>query len=373
MTKTTSPKSLYLHLPFCEKKCFYCSFVVAVGARHRMGDYVAAIKKESERYRATTVSTIYLGGGTPSMLSADDLRRLFQAIKDNFQYSADSEITIEANPENLDLDKARILLDLGVNRVSLGVQTFHDKYLRYLGRVHDSSKARSAFRDLRRAGFRNINVDLMFAFPDQTDAQLREDLNILLGLGSEHVSLYSLTIEENSRFYARQVVPKDPQGQSEQYELVVETLNAAGIAQYEVSNFSRPGLRSRHNINYWQGGNYIGLGIGAHSHCDGRRSWNVSRLSEYFQKVDAGLPPQDGFEVLTPRQRLSEALVFGLRMNEGVVLDELEKRFMTAFTQKDRVQIDELIRYGLLCQTGSYLQATAKGRAALDEIAVRLI
>lgn len=365
--------ALYIHIPFCERKCFYCSFAVAIGQEHRMDQYVSALLAEADLYQRQEIKTIYFGGGTPSMLTTVQWARLINVLKQRFIFSADCEITVEANPENLDLEKAQQLFDLGVNRISLGIQTFHDEYLRYLGRAHDSFKALSAFNDLRRAGFKNINIDLMYSFPRQTTEEIIRDVQTVLGLGSEHVSLYTLTVEPNSKFYAQKIKEQDNQMQGDQYELVTALLQESGLGQYEVSNFSRAGFESRHNLNCWTGGNYIGLGMSAHSHCDGRRSWNVERLGEYLKRIESGGSSQEGCEVLAADARLREALVFGLRMNRGVDLGTLEENFACRLSQDDYQKIQTLSEQGLIVRQDNRLQVSDRGRLLLDEIAVELI
>lgn len=365
--------SLYIHIPFCERKCLYCSFVVAVGQQQRVDDYLECLECEAECYQRGPAETIYIGGGTPTFLDPRQLERLFQLIKTRFVYLPSSEITVEANPEGMTLEKAETLRGLGVNRVSLGVQSFHDRYLKFLGRAHDSLKAMTAFHVLRRAGFKNINVDLMYSFPGQTVREIQEDIKIFVGLGSEHVSLYTLTIEENSRFFAQRLPEQDGHAQGEQYQAVVSFLEESGWRQYEVSNFARPGFESEHNRNYWRGGNYVGLGVGAHSHRDGRRSWNVSRLQDFMTRVKDGRGAEEGAEELTPAQRLREALVFGLRMSDGVDLHALEERFSCRLEEEAVERISEFIKSGLLIQGGRRLHSTREGRLVLDAISSYLI
>lgn len=365
--------SLYIHIPFCERKCLYCSFVVAVGQQHRVDDYLECLEREAERYQRSSIETIYIGGGTPTFLNAHQLERLFGIIKSRFRYLPSSEIAVEANPEGITLEKAETLRELGVNRISLGVQSFHDRYLKFLGRSHDSLKAVTAFNILREAGFENINVDLMHSFPGQTLSEIRDDLHILVGFGSEHVSLYTLTIEENSRFFAQKLPEQDGHAQGEQYQAVVSFLEESGWRQYEVSNFARPGFESEHNRNYWRGGNYVGLGVGAHSHRDGRRSWNVSRLQDFMTRMKDGRGAEEGAEELTPAQRLREALVFGLRMSDGVDLHALEERFFCRLEEETTARILEFVKNGLLMQRKRRLYATREGRLALDAISSDLI
>ncbi len=338
-----------------------------------MDDYVQALTKEAAVYQGQMIKTIYLGGGTPSLLTVSQLHKLFSFLRRNFFLVEDCEITIEANPENLDLEKSKALFDLGVSRVSLGIQTFNDGYLKSLGRAHDSFKALSAFNDLRRAGFKNINVDLMYSFPNQTLEEIKQDVQTLLGLGSEHVSIYTLTVEPNSKFYVQKILEQDNENQAAQYQLVTSLLEESGLLQYEVSNFSRKGFESKHNINYWESGNYIGLGMSAHSHHDGRRSWNTDRLAQYLKNVESNQSPQDGQEILSGEKRLREALVFGLRMNRGVELSSLERQFNCLLPQDVCQQIQVLVEQELLVMQKNHLQATGRGRLLLDEISVKLI
>src|SRR5580698_3327762 len=197
--------SLYIHIPFCSRKCLFCSFVIAVGQEHRREDYVKALVREIKNSTGKNLGTIYFGGGTPSMLDEDHFGVLMGAIKNNFSFQDDIEITIEANPESIDAPKAKFLKAQGFNRVSLGVQSMDDRYLKFLGRGHDASMARGAYHLLREAGFTNINLDLMYAFPGETNEELKEDVRAIFSLGPEHVSLYTLTIEPNSRFHAIQM------------------------------------------------------------------------------------------------------------------------------------------------------------------------
>lgn len=365
--------SLYIHIPFCQKKCFYCSFVVDVGHDHRIDSYLDCLAQEAERYRDTLIETVYLGGGTPSYLSADQLQKFLTTLRKKFQFTSDCEWTLEANPEGMALEKAKLLYDLGINRVSLGVQSLNDRYLKYLGRCHDARRAADSFKILRQAGFRNINVDLMYSFPGQTDEEIKEDVLSLVSWGSEHLSLYTLTIEENSRFYARQIRLDSDETRARQYELVVSSLESSEFKQYEISNFAKSGKASRHNLNYWQGGDYIGLGVAAHSHQAGRRFWNVSKTNVYIKKIQDRQSPLEGEEKLSARQRLMELILFGLRMNQGVHVGEAGPKAGCVLDAAGDKIIDELVGQGFLFKEKGYLKTSLKGRLVLDEISSRLI
>ncbi len=365
--------SLYVHIPFCQKKCLFCSFTVVVGQGHRVPDYLKSLESEARRYSGSKVSTVYVGGGTPTFLSETQLEDLFGVLRRHFLIGSEAEFTLEANPEGLTSGKARLLKAHGVNRVSLGVQSLNDRFLKFLGRAHDRAQALAAFEVLRQAGFSNLNVDLMYGFPQQTDEELQKDLRAFGEFNSEHVSAYSLTIEENSRFHAQGIPLNPSEAQGRQYRLVAQTLGAQGFRQYEVSNFAKPGYESRHNLAYWtSGGGYIGLGLGAHSYLSGERSWNVSRLPKYL-----GLSEQEsaveGRERLNPEGRLLEMFLVGLRMVDGVDIPRLENDFDCPLSSRTRKQIEEYVAAGLFVQEGSRLRATPTGLSLLDEIAARLI
>lgn len=365
--------SLYIHIPFCQKKCFYCSFVVTVGQDHRMDAYLDCLAQEAEPYQDTLIETVYCGGGTPSYLNQDQLQKFLTTIRKKFKFTSNCEWTLEANPEGLDLRKAKLLYDLGINRVSLGIQSLNDRYLKYLGRCHDARRAVGAFQNLRQAGFQNINLDLMYSFPGQSDCEIKEDVCALTGLGSEHLSLYTLTIEENSRFYTRQVKLDSDENRARQYELVVSFLNSTEFKQYEISNFAKSGKESKHNLNYWQGGDYIGLGVGAHSHQAGIRFWNVSRMNDYMLRIKDNQTPMGGQEKLSPRQRFMEILLLGLRMNRGMNVSKVKDRLSYSLNFETEEKIRELVRGGFLCWDNDYLKATSRGRLVLDEVSSRLI
>ncbi|MFH1359487.1 MAG: radical SAM family heme chaperone HemW [Candidatus Omnitrophota bacterium] len=372
-SKAIKTKSLYIHIPFCKKKCYFCSFVISVGSEHYADDYLACLNKEAQRYRGERIATLYIGGGTPSRLQPNQLKQMIDFIKHNFKFSRRCEFTIEVNPDDIDVDKARCIKDLGINRVSLGAQSFNQSTLKYLGRTHSSSDNERAFRILRKVGFRNINLDLIYGFPHQTPEEIKNDVRRLTELESEHVSLYTLTIEEKSRFHIKKIQLPSQEIQAKQYVLVKKLLQEAHFHQYEVSNFAKKGKESKHNLIYWSGGNYIGLGVGAHSHLDGRRFWNVSGLHPYMRLVKNDQQPLEGQERLTSYEQFLECLCFGLRMNKGVDLLSLEKRFHCVLDKKRRELVDHLTTSQYLRKERHHLKATNRGQLVLDEICARLI
>jgi oxygen-independent coproporphyrinogen-3 oxidase len=365
--------SLYIHIPFCQKKCFYCSFAVCVARQNKADLYLNNLAHEAKWYKNKEVETLYVGGGTPSLLNIDQIKELIGMIFSTFRCNRDAEFTFEANPEDIDEKKAKVLFELGVNRVSLGVQSFDDATLKFLGRCHTRRKAKSAFEILRGVGFANINLDLIFDLPGQTQKEIRKDIEDLVKLKSEHVSIYALSVEPNSRFCVQRIKERKGKAQAGHYQFVVDFLKAHGLFQYEISNFATPSKESRHNMNYWQGGNYIGLGVAAHSHHEGRRSWNVSRLKEYMARIHDGQSPTESFEELSSVQRFLEAFLFGLRMNQGVSLKEFENKFSCGLDDERQAQVDDFIKAGLLTRQEDTIRTTSAGRLVLDEMSARLI
>lgn len=366
-------KSLYVHIPFCVKKCLFCSFVISVGQAQRVDDYVDALETEALRYQGVSVDTVYLGGGTPTFLNEQQINRVVETIHRNFKTAHVKEWTIEANPEHVNSSKAKFLRAIGFNRISIGVQTFDDRYLKFLGRNHDHSAALKSYEAAREGGFENINMDLMFGFPGQTSDELGRDVRTLASLQTEHVSLYNLTIEENSRFHARQLKLDDDDHLANQYVLICDLLGGFDFHQYEVSNFSKEGRQSLHNTNYWNGTEYIGLGMGAHGFLNNRRYWNVSKLQEYLVRMNTSQDAVEGFEDLSPETRLIERVLFGLRKNEGICLAEIETDLGVRLDEQRRSRLEEFIGQGFLIREKDRIKTSMQGRLVLDELSGRLI
>ncbi|MCK5632430.1 radical SAM family heme chaperone HemW [bacterium] len=365
--------SLYIHIPFCSKKCFYCSFAIFIGNEQHIDLYLRCLKKEIRQYKKKKVKSVYIGGGTPTFLNGRQLEKLFNIIKEKFYFKDTAEITIEANPEDLTLDKLKLIKQLGINRFSLGVQTFSDKYLKMLGRNHNVECSVKAYENIRRAGFENINLDLIYGFDGQTLKELESDVKDICRLGSEHLSLYTLGIEKNSNFFTKKIQVPDNQSAAKQYLLVKKIVKQYGFRQYEVSNFAKSKKKSTHNLNYWQGGDYIGLGMGAHSHIKARRFWNTDKFFEYTRMMEDQGFSMLGEERLKNKERLIEALLFGLRMNKGVNVERLEKKYSCRIDCDRQKKIDYFISRELLVKKGDVLKVTQSGQLLLDELSSRLI
>ncbi|MDD5210734.1 MAG: radical SAM family heme chaperone HemW [Elusimicrobiales bacterium] len=342
------PPGLYVHIPFCRAKCGYCDFASAPGTPAEIDAFLGALAAESARYDglAGSFSTLYVGGGTPSLLSPEQLDRLFGIIETlTGPLAALRESTFEANPESLDSEKAALLKRAGVNRVSLGLQAPQDALLKRLGRVAMSGDFLKAWDALRAAGFDNLNADLMCGLPGQSQADFAEAIAWLLKLKLEHVSFYALEVHEGTPFAAAGV-KEDPESAADMYAAGAAALEAAGLARYEISNFARPGRQSLHNLNYWEQGDYLGLGPAAASCLGGERRANTADTDDYVKAALAGAPvPQQYRETLAGRARRAERIMLGLRKTAGIELtDDIFIEF------KD--ETERLLKAGLIERSG---------------------
>lgn len=351
---------LYVHVPFCSVKCFYCDFTAFAGQQRTVGRYLAALEAEARLMPPRIPETLYIGGGTPSELSADDIARLFELIHGAYPGSRFREVTFEGNPESLDPRKLAALKDSGVTRLSLGLQTADDALLKLIGRRHGVKDFLAVFRAARRAGIPALNVDLMYGLPGQSPASHLASLDLVLGLGPEHLSLYGLQVEDRTLFGKRGVEPDEDLGR-EMFESSLEAIARAGYRQYEISNFARPGFESEHNRIYWRDGEYLGLGCGAASHLDGVRSANADRLIPYCEAVEAGRRPIAESESLSGQEKLGETVMLGLRLIEGL---DLSPEMETAFAGSWR----RLLGRGLIGREGPRVRLTREGVFLANEV-----
>ena len=338
---------LYIHIPFCASRCIYCGFysTTAVASQDRYTDALCREMQMQKDYLLKALdatphmelSTVYLGGGTPSQLSGENLEKLFDTIynkvyQDQLPVSATAEVTIECNPDDITPQFASILSSLPVNRVSMGVQTFSDERLKFLRRRHSAREVDQAIGRLRQAGIGNISIDLMFGFPQETMADWRIDLQQALSLEVEHISAYSLMYEEGTALYRLQqekrVRETDEETSLAMYNLLIDELTAHGFEYYEISNFARPGFRSRHNSSYWQAVSYLGLGASAHSYNGYSRQWNVADIRQYIEAIERGVLPAE-IETLDADTRYNDRIATALRTREGIDLSVLEKPYQT--------------------------------------------
>jgi oxygen-independent coproporphyrinogen-3 oxidase len=388
------PISLYLHIPFCTAKCGYCDFNSYAGHEHLMPSYVQTLLREAELWRNTTrgrpVATVFFGGGTPSLLPIEEVRPIMDGLRATFDFAPDAEVTIESNPGSLDESYLRELRALGVNRLSIGVQSFHDDELRALDRIHSADDASEAYRAARAAGFDNINLDLIFGLPEQPIERWQQSVERALALGPEHLSLYALTVEEGTplaRDVARGRTPApDPDAQADQFEWTQERLARAGYEHYEISNWARPGHRCKHNMTYWECREYLGLGAGAHSYLNGVRFAVAALPTQYLSLVEQSWQEASASggrggamrhivsgETVTPELAMADTLILGLRLIDGVSLEAFRSRYgvdaLDAFAQ----QLGESIELGLLETSGDRLRLTERGRLLGNEVFARLL
>jgi len=369
---------IYIHIPFCASRCIYCGFYSTTMLEWRQR-YVDAVcqegRRKKEEVRGEKIDTIYLGGGTPSQLTGEQLQQLFEAVYIYNKVAENAEITIECNPDDITVEYAATLSQLPINRVSMGAQTFDNERLRFLHRRHTAEQVSLAVKRLRDAGIQNISVDLMYGFPHETLADWEHDIETALALDVEHLSAYCLMIEEGTPLYQlriknlelREAFPSE-ELERQMYELLIDRLTAAGYEHYEISNFAKRGFRSRHNSSYWQDVPYIGLGAAAHSYDGKSRSWNVSDIRQYMDAIEKGEIPCER-ETLDDNTHYNDRITVALRTREGLDLHTLSAQYRTYCER----EAQRFINDGLLALDGSHLHLTRKGLFVSDYIMSALI
>ncbi len=359
--------SLYIHVPFCRAKCAYCDFNSYPGQQEIFEDYVTALIGEMAQAGPGRVRTIYVGGGTPTVLPLSLLARILAGARRAFAVAPDAEVSVEANPGTVGVETLAGLRELGVNRLSLGVQSFDDAELRLLGRIHTATEAVAAVAAARQAGFDNLNLDLIYGLPDQRPDAWASSLERALALQPEHLSLYALSVEEGTPLAASiaggRLPAPDPDRAAEMYELAEEILADAGYVHYEISNWARTAAhRCRHNLTYWRNEPYLGIGAGAHSWAAGRRWANVARPAEYVARVVAGARPIDSEEEIDLPLEMGETMIMGLRLlDEGVAAGRFQARFGLDLDQQFGLDLAQLVDLGLVERDGQGVKLSRRG------------
>ena len=368
--------SLYVHTPFCSRRCNYCDFAVKVGSSYdsdlwirAIGGELKALQKERIFTLSSSLKTLYIGGGTPSLLSKESMGRLAGVLGPERLKGTNLEWTCEANPESFDREKASAWIRAGVNRLSLGVQTFQESALRWMGRLHGAERSAEAVKIARKAGFSNISVDIIFGLPPSLQRNLKKDLEVLNSLEADHVSLYGLTVESGTPLAravsnGQQDVISDTQYE-EEYLFAVEWLESSGYQGYEVSNFARPGKESLHNANYWSGKPYLGLGNGAHSYLHPIRRWNVREWESYSTKALVERLPIESQEELTDEEHNLEYLWLCLRTTRGLKIDD--------FSPSIRSRFDSWIKKNLAVEREGDICLTPEGWLIMDLLTLELM
>ena len=372
---------IYIHIPFCNSKCAYCGFY-SIPSLKRKREFLETLRQEmvlrKDYLQGAPISTIYFGGGTPSILSVEELRTILQKVQTLFAVDPDAEITLEANPDTLSLESLQGLRSIGVNRLSIGIQSFFDEDLRYLSRRHDSRHARECLLWAKEAGFDNVSVDLIYGLPTADAAQWNRNLDLFFETGFPHLSAYALTLEPNAiltkQIEMGKALPVNEDDAVRDYEILCRQAKEAGFLHYEISNYCKPGMHSRHNSSYWFGIPYLGLGPSAHSY-DGRsRQWNVSNLERYI--LSEAHPARDAISVtvesLSPEQIYDEYVMLRLRTLWGIDLKYLRRKMGDRFADHCERQAQPLIAQGRLSQTREFLYLTDDQMLFADGIAEAL-
>lgn len=371
---------IYIHVPFCRQACHYCNFHFSVSLK-QTASYLECLLREIDMQRdffgepaggKPSLDSLYFGGGTPSILEVGALEKVFERLSGYFSFGPQSEITLEANPDDLDKEKLQALKQTPVNRISIGIQSFHAPDLGYMNRIHDPAQAARAIEYALAAGFEDLTVDLIFGTPTMDDHIWKNNLQKVLDYKIPHLSAYALTVEPKTPLEVKirrgQMPPVEEELTARQFELMIEMMDRAGYAHYEVSNFARPGQYSRHNLSYWTGKPYLGLGPSAHSFRPGQRWWNVSNTGQYIASVREGVLPCET-EILTTAQQFDEYVMTSLRTMWGCGLETVDRNWGRARRKSLVDKAASHIHIGWMKETGEHLVLTPKGMLFADRIA----
>ncbi|EGT3784876.1 oxygen-independent coproporphyrinogen III oxidase [Clostridioides difficile] len=387
---------LYVHIPFCVKKCKYCdfnSYKMDIDSKKR---YIEDLKIEIELYsnklykdnkyknkeccslnKNDKITSIFVGGGTPSILTSDEIREVFISIKEMFDIDENAEITIECNPGTLTLEKLKTMKEMGINRLSIGLQAIQEKHLNFIGRIHTYEEFEKNYKDALSVGFKNINIDLMYSLPNQTLCDWKETLEKVVHLNPTHISAYSLILEEGTELYNMYESNKfeliDENVDIEMYEYTINYLKSKGYNQYEISNYSKEGYNCEHNILYWECEHYIGIGAGASGYINENRYNNVESLEDYHLSLVKREKPIQENEILSEKDMIEEKIFMGLRMNKGIKFEDFKKKFGIDFREKYNKQIEMLLARKLINQSFEGIQLTQKGREISNSVFIEFM
>lgn len=369
---------IYLHIPFCKKACHYCDFHFSTSPQYK-DQMLSSLRNEiilrTPYLAKENIETIYFGGGTPSVLSADEIHSLIDEITSRFEVRNDAEITLEANPDDLNAQKVKELRQTPVNRFSIGVQSFFDEDLKWMNRAHNSNEAESSVKRVQDAGFENITVDLIYGFPLLNEVKWNQNIQKLIDFQIPHISSYSMTVEPKTALASfikkgKEQAMNESQS-SAQFLTLIKRLTEAGFDHYEISNFAKPGMYSRHNSNYWEGVNYLGIGPSAHSFNGESRQWNIANNHRYIQEIQQNKIPAES-EYLTPENRINEYIMTSLRTSKGLSLGLIAERFGSDYYQSIRKGIEELSDKNWLEITDQKVILSLEGKLFADHIASEL-
>ena len=372
---------LYIHVPFCAQKCYYCDFNSYKINFDEKKEYLINIKKEMKLYKDEfknkVFDTIFLGGGTPSILTSEEIKQIIDSVYENFNIYKEAEITIECNPGTINRQKLIDFKNMGINRLSIGLQAVQNHHLKSIGRIHTYEEFEKNYFDALEVGFKNINIDLMYALPNQTTKEWKDTLNKIIDLNPTHISAYSLILEEGTKLYDmyenNEFELLDEDTDIKMYEYTIDTLKKHGYNQYEISNYSRTNFECMHNIIYWKCDNYLGLGPGASGFIGNIRYSNIENICEYNERVMQNIKPINEKNVLTEKDVIEEFIFMGLRMNEGINLNIFKERFNCEFLDLYNDVVEKLIKRDLIKLENQNVLLTQKGREISNSVFVEFL
>ncbi len=371
-----SGKGMYIHIPFCKSKCKYCDFTSFISKFDERKKYIEALEKEMDSYNISgdEIETIFIGGGTPSVLEYELLESIFKHIKEKINLDSISEYTVECNPGTLSYEKLKLMKENGVNRLSIGLQAIQETHLEFMGRTHTLDEFIESFNLARRVGFKNINIDLIFAFYGQTLTDWEKTLDYIINLEPEHISAYSLIIEEGTVFWEKfineEIKEIDEDKYIEMYRTTVSKLKDSGYSQYEISNYSKKGKQCLHNLCYWDGREYYGFGLGASGYISNIRYTNTTSMAEYIKKIDGGKKPVEFYERLKFLDVYNEKIMLGLRKNSGIKYSDLTLGLDITSEKKLKRLISEYVKKEYIIVENDNIALTQKGREVSNSIIV---
>ena len=369
---------IYIHIPFCKQQCNYCDFHFSTSLKTKedlLNALIREMKIQSSFLTGTKIRTIYFGGGTPSLLSQDEIKALFNALNQNFMLDNVEEITMEANPDDLTEQKVKELKNTPVNRFSIGVQSFQAKDLEYMNRAHDVHQAHDSIKRVQDAGWENISIDLIYGTPTLNHEEWQENMRTVIDINVPHLSAYALTVEEktplNNAIKKGKQLPLDEDKSIVQFEMLMDFIPKHGLEQYEISNFAKKGYKAKHNGSYWTDEKYLGLGPSAHSFDGEKRIWNISNNIQFIKSIKKGQLNND-YELLSQEQRFNEYVLTSLRTKTGCDLDYIKSRFSPFFVDFLTFSVKKWLKNGEIEQKGSFFMLTKKGKLVADWVASEL-
>ena len=372
---------LYIHIPFCVTKCKYCdfnSFKIDLNEKTKYLNYLGEeMKLYKEEIKNREIDSVFVGGGTPSILNENEINILFEKIKENFNIKSNAEITMECNPGTLTLNKLKVMKKSGVNRLSIGLQAVQNHHLKYIGRIHTFEEFEKNYHDAKQMGFDNINIDLMYALPNQSREDWMESLEKVVKLNPTHISAYSLILEENTelfKMYERDEFNLlDENTDIEMYEYTINYLKSHGYNQYEISNYAKDNFECKHNVLYWKCEEYVGIGASASGYFNGIRYNNICELDNYEKMILEGEKPIEWEEKLSIKDEIEESIFLGLRMNEGIQISDFKEKYNFDFEKEYKNEIEKLSKMELIEIDNNRMKLTQKGREISNSVFVEFI